>query len=124
MPVSRRYDDKVDVFSFGVVLWALWMGTEPYSNMRLNPFQLMARVSVGLRPPLVPSMPSWLTSLLRECWHAEPHRRPSFDVIVKTLERNDSQDRLDNGRGGSQRADSFELENPPVKHRVEESIPE
>ena len=42
----------VDVYSFGILLWALATTQEPYSGGNMNPFQLMAKVVDGYRPKM------------------------------------------------------------------------
>ena len=83
---SKSYDSSVDVFSFGVLLWALWTGSEPYSDMSINnAFHLMDQVCAGMRPKVPQSMPQGLQELMETCWHADPRKRPSFDEVVKML---------------------------------------
>ena len=58
---SKSYDSSVDVFSFGVLLWALWTGSEPYNDMSINnAFHLMDQVCAGMRPKVPQSMPQGL----------------------------------------------------------------
>ncbi|KAF8068393.1 Wdr35 [Scenedesmus sp. PABB004] len=79
-------EDRVDVFSFGVVLWEIWtLGEQPYPNLSLQ--EIFAGVMTGtLRPALPPGCdPAW-ASLMQDCWHAVPRMRPSFTDIIARLE--------------------------------------
>ena len=76
---------KVDVYSFALLLWALWMRQEPYMHSGLNAFQLVQRVLDGVRPPMPPSMPPKMAQLVRDCWAGDPDARPSFTEIRKRL---------------------------------------
>ncbi|XP_058096453.1 uncharacterized protein LOC131242065 isoform X2 [Magnolia sinica] len=72
---------KVDVFSFGIVMWEILTGEEPYANMHYGAI-IGGIVSNTLRPP-VPNFcdPEW-RRLMEQCWAPDPMARPSFTEIV------------------------------------------
>jgi hypothetical protein len=81
-----RYDHRVDVFSFGIVLWEMLSGQLPYCA--LSPIQAAAAVVVeNLRPPLADAqpadgaLPDALTALVSACWDVEPTARPEFQAV-------------------------------------------
>ncbi|KAK9861158.1 hypothetical protein WJX84_004717 [Apatococcus fuscideae] len=45
-------NEKVDVFSFGVVLWEIWTGKEPYEGLNYHALLHQLTSVSGLRPPL------------------------------------------------------------------------
>ncbi|KAG2432336.1 hypothetical protein HYH02_013055 [Chlamydomonas schloesseri] len=78
----------VDAYSFGVLLWAMLSGREPWAG--LNCVSLAYRVAYGgERPPLdaIPPerRPPKLTRLIAQCWEADPKRRPAAAEVVKEL---------------------------------------
>ncbi|KAB1203763.1 hypothetical protein CJ030_MR8G011175 [Morella rubra] len=81
---SSRVSEKVDVFSFGIALWELLTGEEPYANMHCGAI-IGGIVSNTLRPQLPKRCdPQW-KRLMEECWSPDPAARPSFTEITNRL---------------------------------------
>jgi tRNA A-37 threonylcarbamoyl transferase component Bud32 len=76
---------KIDVFSYGVMLWVLWTQKLPYMGKRLTPFTLMNKVIAGLRPERPADCPNRLWSLMQRCWAHDPYARPPFSEIGEEL---------------------------------------
>ncbi|KAL1565185.1 mitogen-activated protein kinase kinase kinase [Salvia divinorum] len=76
--------NRVDVFSFGIVLWEILTGEEPYANMHCGAI-IGGIVKNTLRPPI----PEWCDpewrKLMEQCWSADPGARPSFTEITYML---------------------------------------
>ncbi|KAG9448110.1 hypothetical protein H6P81_014238 [Aristolochia fimbriata] len=82
----KPYGKKVDVYSFGLLLWELVAGTIPYEEM--TPIQAaFAVVNKNLRPPIPAHCPHGLQALIEQCWAHTPEKRPEFWQIVKVLEQ-------------------------------------
>lgn len=79
----QPYDQKADVFSFGIVLWELTTAKVPYDNM--TPLQAALGVRQGLRPALPENTHPRLLDLMQRCWDAVPSKRPSFSEITVEL---------------------------------------
>ncbi|KAI4299389.1 hypothetical protein L6164_032855 [Bauhinia variegata] len=81
----KSYGKKVDVYSFGLILWEMLTGTIPYEDM--TPIQAaFAVVNKNLRPVIPSSCPSAMRALIEQCWSLQPDKRPEFWQIVKVLE--------------------------------------
>ncbi|KAL3812374.1 hypothetical protein ACJIZ3_013642 [Penstemon smallii] len=81
---SSRVSEKVDVFSFGIAMWEILTGEEPYANMHCGAI-IGGIVNNTLRPPIPERCdPEW-RKLVEECWSHDPAARPSFTEITNRL---------------------------------------
>lgn len=86
------YSQKIDVYSYGVVIWELFACEIPFFGM--TPIQAAFAVAdKNLRPSAVSeyakAMPvpvGWM-ALITRCWHPSPHFRPRFKDIVEALDQ-------------------------------------
>ncbi|KAG8044346.1 hypothetical protein GUJ93_ZPchr0820g22890 [Zizania palustris] len=79
-----RVSEKVDVFSFGIALWEILTGEEPYANMHCGTI-IGGIVNNTLRPPIPKNCePEW-QQLMEQCWSADPDIRPSFTEVTDRL---------------------------------------
>ena len=81
---KTRYSVKVDVYSFGMVLWELWERKRPYEEL-YSRFDIIDAVREGRRPAINSTCPPTFRSLIQRCWHEQPARRPTFAYIVRYI---------------------------------------
>ena len=82
---NQAYNNSVDVYSFGIVMWECLTRDEPFRGH--SPMQIVATLLRGERPklPSSPALPSSYVRLLTECWATQPERRPSFSAALDRL---------------------------------------
>jgi serine/threonine protein kinase len=82
---TESFDEKSDVWSFGVVLWELITRQIPWEG--LEPTRIYAEVTTGnrLKVPDNSGFPADYVTLMRSCWLDHPKDRPSFREILKKL---------------------------------------
>ena len=83
---GEKYDETVDVYSFGIVLWELFCQKKPHRNYEAQHIPYLV-AEKGLRPTLPKHLPPTLNALIGSCWDEKPKRRPRFTAIVKELEK-------------------------------------
>jgi serine/threonine protein kinase len=72
----------------GIVIIETITGKGPYSDMKLLPQQIMLKViEENLRPTIPEDAPLPLRSLILDCLHSDPKKRPNFAEIKKRLKR-------------------------------------
>eukprot|EP00793_Prasinoderma_coloniale_P004927 PRCOL_00000688-RA len=106
--MDGSYDERCDVYSFGVLLWTLMTRERPWQRCGSRK-ELVARVTSGERPPLrlphaemlrpqppqlvhlwpagtPPGVASRFAELVRACWHHEPAARPDMSTAITELQ--------------------------------------
>jgi serine/threonine protein kinase len=79
-----KYTEKVDMYSYGVVLSEMVTGEKPYAG--LNQMQIaFATVYQGQRPTLPDWIPKQLKGLIKGCWDSVPAKRPAWEKVLDSL---------------------------------------
>jgi len=82
------YNEKVDVYSYGICLYELAARCVPYAGSGLEPVAIAVAVSQGRRPDLdrlSRDCPGDLRLTMECCWAHSPRGRPGFDTVLETL---------------------------------------
>jgi len=95
---SNEYDERIDVFSFGVLMFEVLSGEIPYADVwppnskAVNP-RIGLHIFNGYRPNVrlvQPGCPRKAVAIMQECWDSDRTKRPDFGYLKTHL-----QDQLD-----------------------------
>lgn len=82
----RPYNEKVDVYSYGILLWQMAKDKVPFKGMNRADFMNQV-VRKGVRPKIDKTWPKDFVELLESCWHSDFLQRPSFEMVSHSLTR-------------------------------------
>ena len=110
------YNEKVDVFAFGVVMYEVFSGILlrnlyiPAKDRGSGYRRYATRVNSGWRPPLPVEWPEELSLLVADCWCQHAADRPSMKAVVQRLSA--IQGTMESSRGPW----TSQLMNPKANH--------
>lgn len=84
---SRGYDERADIYSFGIVCWEIATNMEvPFGEFQDREKTVINKIiHQNLRPTIPESCPEEFANLIKSCWDVNPVKRPSFDQIVEQI---------------------------------------
>jgi serine/threonine protein kinase len=89
MKPDESHNEKVDVWSYGMVLYEITTNRIPYDNCE-NVAQVVTAISLYKETPKITNekeVHPTLFNLMKQCWNWDPQQRPSFSQIVQTLRK-------------------------------------
>ena len=82
---NQSYNEKADVYSYGIILWELLTRECPYEDMSAIQCAL-AVLNRNHRPEIPRWCPPPLQVLIRSCLKKNPDERPSFTEVLQILD--------------------------------------
>jgi serine/threonine protein kinase len=79
---EEPYTNKVDVFSFGSILYEIIVGSPVFARDE-PPFPVMRQLLAGDMPRVPDLCGEFMQGLINRCWSQNPECRPSFDEILE-----------------------------------------
>lgn len=77
--------EKVDIWSYGVVLWELLTREIPYKNIDTSAI-IWGVGNNSMSLPIPATCPEELQILMKQCWDKCPKNRPTFRIVIGHLE--------------------------------------
>ena len=87
---SKTANNNSDLYSFGIIMQEVLLRSKPYAanDPYVEPSKIVELVSAtdgkSFRPSLPGFQAEW-TDLAERCWHDQPHLRPSFASVRRSL---------------------------------------
>ena len=78
---EEKYDEKVDVYSFGVLMYFML-------NKGEIPHITLPQIISGHKADIPSSFTKFARQLINSCWNFDPKDRPSFESICQQMEKN------------------------------------
>ena len=95
---SNDYDEKVDVYSFAILLFEMLTEKLPFAGMNFHQVAY-AVVEKGERPKLPRKGNKSISSVIKLCWNQNPKKRPTFrDIFFMFLKDKAKWDGTDSNR--------------------------
>jgi len=85
--LAQEYSEKADIFSFGIVLWEMLNGKEPYHEEQKKGLKLQIDIAQRKRRPIWSKklVQSSLRELVEQCWQHSPLARPTMNIVLSEL---------------------------------------
>lgn len=83
---SKKYNEKADIYSLGIILWEMWYGKRGYRWPR-SVEEFFRSLKEGNRPVNEEgNEPPW-NHLMKQCWSGDPENRPTTKDCKSEIER-------------------------------------
>src|ERR1051325_4166140 len=76
---GKEYTFKSDIYSIAMLMWEFSSGQPPFSNYDYEyDIELAMIIIDGIRPRIIPGTPLEYEDLMKQCWDADPLKRPNI----------------------------------------------
>jgi serine/threonine protein kinase len=76
---GKGYTFKSDIYSIAMLMWEISSGQPPFSNYDYEyDIELAMIIIDGIRPRIIPGTPLEYEDLMKQCWDADPLKRPNI----------------------------------------------
>ncbi|EXX70522.1 Cdc15p [Rhizophagus irregularis DAOM 197198w] len=83
---GREYTFASDIYSIAILMWEISSGQPPFINYE-HENDIVMNIIDGIRPKIVPGTPLEYKNLIKECWDADPLKRPTAYKLMRRISR-------------------------------------
>ena len=80
---KKAYDEKIDIFSFGTLMWEILVRKIPYEGYEISDIKKKISSNENLFTPKTVS--SDLANIIHSCRNVDATKRPNFNEILQSL---------------------------------------
>ncbi|GBB88538.1 hypothetical protein RclHR1_15070007 [Rhizophagus clarus] len=84
--VGKEYTFASDIYSIAILMWEISSGQPPFINYG-HENEIVMNIINGIRPKIVSRTPLKYKNLMKECWDADPLKRPNINVLEYEMEK-------------------------------------
>ncbi|RGB28724.1 kinase-like domain-containing protein [Rhizophagus diaphanus] len=78
--IGNKQTFKSDIYSIAILIWEVSSGQPPFINYE-HDYDLAMNIVSGIRPKIVPGTPLEYKNLMKQCWDADPSKRPDINTL-------------------------------------------
>ncbi|RGB33711.1 kinase-like domain-containing protein [Rhizophagus diaphanus] len=82
---GKGYTQESDIYSFGIIAYEVCTGLPPYHDITHDKF-LAISICQGLRPKSNYKIPQLILNIIKQCWDADPLKRPKASKLNSLLD--------------------------------------
>ncbi|POG77955.1 kinase-like domain-containing protein [Rhizophagus irregularis DAOM 181602=DAOM 197198] len=81
---GKEYTQESDIYGFGIIVYEVCTGLPPYHDIVHDKF-LAISICQGLRPKSNYKIPQLILNIIKQCWDADPLKRPKAKKLSSLL---------------------------------------
>src|SRR6185369_4015293 len=81
---GKEYTFTSDIYSIAMLMWEISSGKPPFNNYE-HDYYLAMNIINGIRPRIVSGTPLEYKNLMKQCWDADPLKRPDIKTLQKKI---------------------------------------
>ncbi|EXX56760.1 kinase-like domain-containing protein [Rhizophagus irregularis DAOM 181602=DAOM 197198] len=85
---GKEYTQASDIYGYGIIAYEVCTGLPPYHDIAHDEFLAM-KICQGLRPKSNYKIPQLIFNIIKQCWNANPLKRPSAIVLHRQVKEAD-----------------------------------
>uniref|UniRef100_U9USB2 Protein kinase domain-containing protein n=1 Tax=Rhizophagus irregularis (strain DAOM 181602 / DAOM 197198 / MUCL 43194) TaxID=747089 RepID=U9USB2_RHIID len=84
--IGKEYTFASDIYSIAILMWEISSGQTPFNNYE-HDYDLAMNIVNGMRPKIRTEIPSKYKELMKQCWDADPLKRPDANTLNEEIQK-------------------------------------